>query len=676
MEDIAIKVEGLSKVYKIFDKPIDRLKESLNPFHKRYSKDFYALNGLSFEIKKGETVGIIGKNGAGKSTLLKLITGVLTPSCGEVKVNGRIASLLELGAGFNPEMTGIENVYMNGMLMGCEKHEMDQRLSSIIDFADIGDFINQPVKMYSSGMFARLAFAVNAFVEPDILIVDEALSVGDVAFQAKCITRMRQMIQSGVTVLFVTHDMSIVKSFCKKCIYLNEGSLKIEGPAEEIADVYLRESRDEMNQVNNAKNRSDFYNYFSKIKDKDEMSFKIDKDFEQRVKLFRQGNGNAKILGLAVIDMDGKILSNIDFNQQVIIRIYIKFYQKEKIGVGYHIRDDKNEEIIGSDLTLESDRLISGNENDQYIVDFITRVPLTEGKYNMTIVLSSPIDKEGNAAIFVDLIENAYFFNVYARKNRRIWNKVYLPVDYKLHYLGGGEKRKCACCQVVGDKYETLPNCFLEPLKKYCIKLPRPEMVNYEEYICSNCGAADRDRAYALWMKRELDTKTRIKMLDIAPSKSIAEFIKVNFPNITRKTADLMMPGVDYQVDIMNMHRIPDKEFDFFLCSHVLEHVEDDVKAMMELKRVLKDDGRGILVVPIDLDQDEIDEDPNCTDVAERWRRFGQDDHIRKYSKQGFLDRIKEAGLKVKEYGVDYFGEEAVKENALTDTAVVYVVSK
>ena len=181
-EDWAIKIEHLSKVYKIFDKPTDRVKEALNPFRKRYSRDFYALNDVSLTIKKGETVGIIGKNGAGKSTILKIITGVLTPTSGSVQVNGRIASLLELGAGFNPEMTGIENIYLNGTIMGYSKEEMDDRVQDIIDFADIGEFINQPVKMYSSGMFARLAFAVNAFVEPDILIVDEALSVGDAAF--------------------------------------------------------------------------------------------------------------------------------------------------------------------------------------------------------------------------------------------------------------------------------------------------------------------------------------------------------------------------------------------------------------------------------------------------------------------------------------------------------------
>ena len=167
-DDIAIKIEGLTKIYKIFDRPLDRVKEALNPFHKRYSKDFYALNDVSFEIKKGETVGIIGKNGAGKSTLLKIITGVLTPTSGSVEVNGRIASLLELGAGFNPEMTGIEHIYMNGSVMGYDKKEMDDKIEAIIDFADIGDFIHQPVKMYSSGMFARLAFAMNSTLETDV----------------------------------------------------------------------------------------------------------------------------------------------------------------------------------------------------------------------------------------------------------------------------------------------------------------------------------------------------------------------------------------------------------------------------------------------------------------------------------------------------------------------------
>lgn len=225
MNNIAIKVSHLTKVYKLYDKPIDRLKESLHPFKKSYHKDFYALNDVSFEIKKGETVGIIGKNGAGKSTLLKIITGVLTPSNGHVHINGRIASLLELGAGFNPEYTGIENIYLQGTLMGYSHSEMETKIDEILSFADIGDFVHQPVKMYSSGMFARLAFAVAINVDPDILIVDEALSVGDFAFQAKCFQRFQDFQKVGKTILFVSHSTQQIIQYCNKAILIHNGNM-------------------------------------------------------------------------------------------------------------------------------------------------------------------------------------------------------------------------------------------------------------------------------------------------------------------------------------------------------------------------------------------------------------------------------------------------------------------
>jgi len=237
--DIAIKVTNLTKVYHLYDKPQDRLKEALNPFKKSYHHDFYAMNDVSFEIKKGETVGIIGKNGAGKSTLLKMITGVLTPTSGNIEVNGKIASLLELGAGFNPEMTGLENIYLNGTLMGFSHEEMESKIDAILEFADIGEFIHQQVKTYSSGMFARLAFSVAINVEPEILIVDEVLSVGDMRFQQKCIRKMEKLADYGVTILFVTHDTGLINKFCNRAIWIKDGEIKNIGSSSQITKEYF-----------------------------------------------------------------------------------------------------------------------------------------------------------------------------------------------------------------------------------------------------------------------------------------------------------------------------------------------------------------------------------------------------------------------------------------------------
>ncbi|WP_252254644.1 ABC transporter ATP-binding protein [Clostridium sp. ZBS12] len=238
MSDIAIEIENLSKLYKLYDKPLDRMKEALSISKKKYSREHYALKNISFEVKRGETLGILGTNGSGKSTLLKIITGVLTPSSGTVQVNGKISALLELGAGFNPEYTGLENIYLNGTMMGYTREQMEQRLGSIIEFADIGEFINQPVKTYSSGMFARLAFAVAINVEPEILIVDEALSVGDVRFQTKCINKMKELKENGTTILFVSHATEQVKRFCTKAIWINKGEIIDSGESSEIVDKY------------------------------------------------------------------------------------------------------------------------------------------------------------------------------------------------------------------------------------------------------------------------------------------------------------------------------------------------------------------------------------------------------------------------------------------------------
>ena len=236
----AITVKDVTKVYRLYDKPIDRLKESLSLTHKSYHKDFYALNGLSFNVEKGQTVGIIGTNGSGKSTILKIITGVLTPTTGQVDVEGKISALLELGAGFNMDYTGIENIYMNGTMMGYSRKEMDEKLQDILDFADIGDFVYQPVKTYSSGMFVRLAFAVAINIEPEILIVDEALSVGDVFFQAKCYHKFEEFKKMGKTIVFVSHDLSSISKYCDRVYLLNQGNILGEGSPKAMIDTYKR----------------------------------------------------------------------------------------------------------------------------------------------------------------------------------------------------------------------------------------------------------------------------------------------------------------------------------------------------------------------------------------------------------------------------------------------------
>src|SRR5665647_205435 len=213
----SIVVTNLSKVYHLYNSPQDRLRETLKLTRKCLHRDFYALNDISFSVYPGETVGIIGKNGAGKSTLLKIITGVLNPSGGSVEITGRISALLELGAGFNMEYSGMENVYLNGTIMGYSRAQMNERMQKILDFADIGDFINQPVKSYSSGMFMRLAFSVAINVDPEILIVDEALSVGDVLFQAKCFKKIQEFRTAGKTILFVSHSLSTIIQYCDRC---------------------------------------------------------------------------------------------------------------------------------------------------------------------------------------------------------------------------------------------------------------------------------------------------------------------------------------------------------------------------------------------------------------------------------------------------------------------------
>ncbi|MBD1889612.1 ABC transporter ATP-binding protein [Coleofasciculus sp. FACHB-SPT9] len=248
MSEIAISLKNISKCFKRYAHPVDRLKEILLPGH-IYAQDFWALRDINLEVLKGQTVGIIGRNGSGKSTLLQIIAGTLTPTSGSIEVNGRIGALLELGSGFNPEFTGRENVFLNGAILGLSRQEMEQRFDEIAAFADIGDFIDQPVQTYSSGMIVRLAFAVSVNIEPDILIIDEALAVGDAPFQFKCFERLERLTKSGVTILFVSHDIGAVKLLCEHVLYLAKGIERASGATDEMAELYFLDVSAEQKQA-------------------------------------------------------------------------------------------------------------------------------------------------------------------------------------------------------------------------------------------------------------------------------------------------------------------------------------------------------------------------------------------------------------------------------------------
>ncbi len=426
MGEFAIEVKNLMKTYKLYENNKRRIIEGLFPKAKPHYKEFHALNDVSFTIQKGEIVGIIGKNGSGKSTLLKIITGVLNSSAGSVLVNGRISALLELGAGFNPEYTGIENIYLNGTLNRITREEMAKRIDEIAEFADIGDFIYQPVKNYSSGMFVRLAFAVAVYSEPDILIVDEALAVGDAAFQAKCMARMNQIMKSGATVLFVTHDMNTVKRLCQRCIYLENGKKIMEGPAEELADIYLKRIRASMNE--------EHLKLEEPLAEKDatedtEADVKagglVNSEFLEKTKQFKEGTGEAEFIDLKLLNAENQESFSFAYNDILKISIRVLLKEDKDFVIAYHIRDDRNTELLGSSTLRETNALITGKKGKIYEVEFITKLPVLEGNYNVTLVASVPIIRN-RTALFLGYVENAAVFSVEENFEGKLWDKVYI----------------------------------------------------------------------------------------------------------------------------------------------------------------------------------------------------------------------------------------------------------
>ena len=424
----AIEVKDVTKVYRLYEKPIDRLKESLHPKHKSYHKDFYALNGLSFHVEKGQTVGIIGTNGSGKSTILKIITGVLTPTTGEVNVDGKISALLELGAGFNMDYTGIENIYMNGTMMGFTKKEMDEKLQDILDFADIGDFVYQPAKTYSSGMFVRLAFALAINVEPEILIVDEALSVGDVFFQAKCYRRMEEIRQNGTTILMVTHDMGSIIKYCDKVVLLNKGEFIAEGEPGRMVDLYKKILANQMDSL-----REELENDFSGGMEIEGSEKKVLSSREAAAAhtgadagLMKEkitintdrteyGDGRAEIFDLGLFDARGNLTNLLIKGETFTIKERIRFNAPLQNPIfTYTIRDKKGTDLSGTNTMYEGADVKPVGPGDVYDVSFTQKMTLQGGEYLLSM---SCTGFEGEEHVVYHRLYNVANITVISNKN-------------------------------------------------------------------------------------------------------------------------------------------------------------------------------------------------------------------------------------------------------------------
>lgn len=386
LEEIAIKVENVSKIYKLYDKPSYRFKEALGLTKKTLHQDHYALNNVSFDVKKGETVGIIGTNGSGKSTILKIITGVLNPTEGDVKLEGRISALLELGAGFNQEYTGLENIYLNGTMMGFSDAEIAARVDDILDFADIGDFIHQPVKTYSSGMFVRLAFAVAINIDPEILIVDEALSVGDVFFQVKCYHKFEEFKKLGKTILFVSHDLGSISKYCDRVILLNKGVKVSEGDPKTIVDMYkqIMVNNDAEIKMGASEGETNKENENPDYKDIQKGEWK--QYMSNNPNFLSYGEKYGEIIDYAIVDDTGKITSNIQKNTEFTIKMKVRFdIDIQEPIYAFTIKDLQGTEVTGTNTMYEDIATGSVKKGDVRIIEFKQNMNLQGRDYMLSL---------------------------------------------------------------------------------------------------------------------------------------------------------------------------------------------------------------------------------------------------------------------------------------------------
>ena len=426
-EEIAISLKNVSKCFQRYAHPRDRLKELLLPGKNRCD-EFWALRDINLEIPKGKTVGIVGRNGSGKSTLLQIIARTLTATTGEVQVKGRVSALLELGSGFNPEFTGRQNVFFNGRLLGLSQKEIEDKFDEIAGFADIGDFIDLPVKTYSSGMFVRLAFAVAVNVDPEILIVDEALAVGDVVFQHRSMRRMRSLMDSGVTTLFVSHDSGAIKTLCNSAVMINQGRIIASGTPNDVILKYMKlvtETElgiapiDEELQTN------------SEVCNNNVMHRKVYQHLV-KVKPIRRGNRKALIENIQMLNQLGENLGEtpiFGFNEQVTLLVELQVNEPlQGCIVGFFVCDKNGNELIGSN-TVEENCLIGRlDPGNRLQIEFKFNLPLRPGSYSLTVA-----GAENYTAMTFDWIDNAIVFQVLpADTGKRIHALVDLPMKVKV----------------------------------------------------------------------------------------------------------------------------------------------------------------------------------------------------------------------------------------------------
>lgn len=423
--DIAIRVQNLSKCYQIYDRPQDRLKQSIVPRlqramgaqPKQYYREFWALRDVSFDIKRGETLGIIGRNGSGKSTLLQIVCGTLTPTSGSVELNGRVAALLELGSGFNPEFTGRENVYMNAKILGLSTPEIDDRFDDIAAFADIGDFIEQPVKTYSSGMYVRLAFAVIVHVDADILVIDEALAVGDVFFTQKCMRFLRAFMQRG-TVIFVSHDTGAVTNLCQNAIWLNNGHVEQYADAKLVSEAYLTATLDDVYRANNTsfeRGRKNNRLMESHAAEHGNESWSAEANDQLPRPLGGWKTGIAEISSVEIIDFDGRKSNVFSGGEEVSLRITATA-QRDIVSpiIGFLIKDRLGQVVFGANTFNYVENRVAIGSDRGCKACFKFQMPLlANGDYAVAVAFA-----EGTAEQHIQhhWIHDALFFKIISKR--------------------------------------------------------------------------------------------------------------------------------------------------------------------------------------------------------------------------------------------------------------------